>query len=62
MYKVIKQYVIEPFARVLFGNYEAQERRIQDEYIVLRRMRNYVIPSRGSIDEICWNELGREAG
>ncbi|MEA3430656.1 MAG: hypothetical protein U9R08_05265 [Nanoarchaeota archaeon] len=62
MYGIIKQYLIEPFARTLFGDYESQENKLVGDLIVNRRILDYVNPGKTSIDEICWNELRREAG
>lgn len=66
MYKVIKQYLIEPLARLLYGDYEAvyeaEEKRLMEQYVMIRRIDDHLKPNQGSIDEICWNELGKEAG
>lgn len=53
MYNTLKQYVIKPFTRLLFGEYELQER--MREFVTTEKYRT----SRINLDEICWNELNK---
>lgn len=64
MYDILKQYLIEPFARILFGDYESEykdeEKRNLEQYVLIRRICDQpgLSDKSISIDEICWNELG----
>ena len=62
MYETIKQYVIRPFARALFGDYEAQESMLEVDSAYARRVRKYAAKADNTLDEICFHSLGKGAG